>query len=258
MFCDIVDLRDFYQSSLGQTARRLLRARVEDLWPHVAGERILVIGYGVPLLRLWWGKAYAVHSFMPAAQGVSYWPREGPNVSSLVDVHNLPLPDSCIDRVVILHALEGMAEPVALLHEAWRVMKSGGRLLTIVPNRHGVWTHSDRTPFGSGQPYSLFQIKKLLHQQGFLIERARAALYALPSATRLGLSLADRIEKYASRLFPSFGGVLLVEASKQLYAPRTEHKSWQSRLVLPLPMPVVPPVPAGRDARAQTLIPTGF
>ena len=33
-------------------------------------------------------------------------------------------------------------------------------------------------------------------------------LVALPSASRLGLSLADKIEKYGAWLFPGFGGVL--------------------------------------------------
>ena len=80
-------------------------------------------------------------------------------------------------------------------------------------------------------------------------ERSRPALYALPSASRLGLSLADRIEKIAAKLFPSFGGVLIVEAGKQLYAPRTEKKYWQNRLVLPLPLQTPPPVPAGGTAR---------
>jgi SAM-dependent methyltransferase len=182
---------------------------------------------------------------MPAAMGVSYWPREGPNVSALVEIDNLPLPDNSIDRVIALHALEGLAEPNPLLREVWRVMKSGGRFLTIVPNRRGLWAHSDRTPFGYGQPFSLFQIKDALHHQGFLIERVRYALYAPPGASRLGLSLADKIEKYAGWLFPGLGGLLLVEASKQLYAPLAPKTSLRHRLVLPLPLPSSPPVPAG-------------
>ena len=237
MFTDIIDLRDFYQTPLGLMARRVLRSQVESLWPHVRGENVLVLGYGAPLLRPLSQQAAAVYAFMPAAQGVSYWPREGPNISSLVEVDNLPLADSSIDRVIVMHALEGLSEPSPLLREVWRVMKGGGRFLTIVPNRHGLWAHSDRTPFGNGQPYSPIQIRNALHHQGFLIERTRHALYAPPSTSRLNLSLADGIEKYGTRLFPGFGGLLLVEASKQLYAPRGTKAPAQHRLVLPLPLP---------------------
>ena len=245
MFTDIVDLRDFYQSPLGLMARRLVRARVAEMWPSMTGERVLLLGYGAPLLRPLAAQAAAIYAFMPAAQGVSYWPREGPNVSALVEIDNLPLADNSIDRVITLHALEGMAEPNILLGEVWRVMKSGGRFMTIVPNRRGLWAHSDRTPFGHGQPYSPSQIKDALHRQGFLIERVRQALFAPPVVSRLGLSLADGIEKYASWLFPGFGGLLLAEASKQLYAPLAPKTSLRHRLVLPLAMPSSGPLPAG-------------
>lgn len=241
MFADIIDLRDFYQSPLGLKARRILRAHIGDIWPNIKGEKVLVIGYGVPLLRPLSQQAAALYAFMPAPQGVAYWPREGANIASLVEMDNLPLPDDSIDRVILLHALEGLAEPEPLLREIWRVMKSGGRLLTIVPNRRGLWAHNDSTPFGSGQPYSAPQIKKSLHDQGFLIERSRYALYVFPSASRLALSLAHKFEKYGASLFPGCGGVLLLEASKQLYVPLVEKAQYQRRLVLPLSMPVPQP-----------------
>jgi SAM-dependent methyltransferase len=248
MFNDIVELRDFYQTPLGQMARRMLRARVVEMWPNVQGERILVLGYGVPLLRPMYAQAAALYAAMPAQQGVSYWPREGPNVSALVEMSDLPLPDNSIDRVIALHALEGLAEPGPLLEEVWRVMRSGGRFLTIVPNRRGLWAHSDRTPFGHGQPYSTSQIRNALQNQGFLVERTRHALYAPPMGSRLGLSLADGFERYAEWLFPGFGGLLLLESSKQLYAPIVTKASLRHRLVLPLPLPASGALPAGRIA----------
>ncbi|MDE2028939.1 MAG: methyltransferase domain-containing protein [Alphaproteobacteria bacterium] len=245
----MVELREFYHNPAGRTARRLLCARVAALWPHVAGERILVLGYGPPMLRPWLGQAHSVHAFMPAGQGVAYWPREGPNISCLVDPTDLPLPDASIDRVVLLHALEAMPDPAPMLREIWRVLKSGGRLLTVAPNRRGFWAHNDRTPFGNGQPYSPRQARSLLHGQGFLIERLAFALYAPPGAARFGFSFVDRVEKIAARLFSGFGGVLLIEAGKQLYAPRVEKKALRHRLVLPLPLPAQGPVPAGRFMR---------
>ncbi|MDR3451055.1 MAG: methyltransferase domain-containing protein [Alphaproteobacteria bacterium] len=244
MFTDIVELRDFYQTPAGLAARDVLRARIAEMWPSLAGERVLVLGYGAPLLRALAAEALACYAFMPAAQGVSYWPREGPNISCLVDPENLPLPDASIDRVIALHALEGVAETGPMLREIWRVMRSGARFLALVPNRRGFWAHSDRTPFGSGQPFSPGQIKSALHQQGFLVERVRHALYMPPSLARF--SFAGKVEKYAASLFPGFGGVLMLEASKQLYAPIGVKNAARHRLVLPLPLVPQRPAPAGR------------
>ena len=39
MYVDIVDLRDFYATGLGQTARRFLVHRLRRLWPDLSGMR---------------------------------------------------------------------------------------------------------------------------------------------------------------------------------------------------------------------------
>ena len=238
MYTDVVDLREFYLSSLGQAVERHLRARLRQIWPHLKGETVLALGYGTPLLRPLLEEAGALMAMMPAPQGVAYWPREGPNRSSLVDSNNLPLPDGSVDRVILLHALEGAAEPQQMLREIWRVLKSGGRLLIMVPNRRGLWAHSDGTPFGTGQPYSAPQLKGILREQGLLVDRTWRALYLPPSQSRLLLSLSEFFEKYGEKLCPGFGGLLLMEAGKQLYAPLlTKSKAVSNRLILPLQLP---------------------
>jgi SAM-dependent methyltransferase len=251
MHSDVVDLREFYLSPLGQAVRRLLRMRLRQIWPNLRGERVVALGYGVPLLRPFLGEAEILAAMMPAEQGVAYWPREGPNISCLADTKNLPLADNAVDRLILVHALEGESEPHLLLREAWRVLRNNGRMLLLVTNRRGFWAHSDRTPFGSGQPYSGFQIKDRLREHGFLVDRLWHALYMPPSSSRLLISLADGLEKYGQKLFPGFGGLLLVEAGKQLYAPvAAKSRVLPRRLVLPLPSPVgARPVPAGRSAR---------
>lgn len=244
MYADVVDLREFYLSPLGQAVRQLLRARLRRVWPDCRGERIMALGYGAPLLRPLLPEAACLVAMMPAPQGVAYWPREGPNVSCLADTDNLPLPDASIDRAVLIHALEGADAPDRMLQEVWRVLKGGGRLLVIVPNRRGLWTHSDRTPFGTGRPYSAFQIKDTLRDQGFLVDHIQHTLYLPPGASRLTLTLADHLEKYGEKLFTGFGGLLMIEAGKQLYAPLlTKSKALPHRLVLPFP--ASNPLPAG-------------
>ena len=237
MFTDIVDLRDFYQTQLGLVVQKVLCARLEKMWPNLRGEHVVTLGYGVPLLPALSPKASAVHAFMPAAQGAVCCPTEGPNISCLVTPHQLPLGDESIDRIIALHAMEGLSESGPTLREIWRALKGNGRFLVIVPNRQGLWAHSDHTPFGNGQPYSSMQIKRVLNNQGFSVERISCALYALPNGSRLNLSLAEKAEKYVALSLPYFGGVLLVEASKQLCAPLESKARSRPRLISPLPIP---------------------
>jgi len=239
MSIDIVDLREFYISQLGRTVRKFLRHRLRCLWPSLGGEKILAVGYAAPLLRPLLEEAERLLVMMPAEQGVAYWPKEGPNMACLVSLQDLPLEDESVDRVIMLHSLETAPEPETLLHEVWRVLKGNGRVLVIVPNRRGLWAHCDSTPFGTGRPYSAPQLKEALREQGFLVERIQHSLFLPPLETRLVLLLSGVMEKTGYWLLPGFGGVLIAEASKQIYAPMlAKAHTGRNRIVFPLPFPV--------------------
>ena len=93
MWTDVLDLNEFYSSTLGQMTVRLLRARLREVWPNVRGETVLGLGYATPFLRPFREEAERTLAFMPAQQGVTRWPREGRNLTALVDENDLPLPD---------------------------------------------------------------------------------------------------------------------------------------------------------------------
>lgn len=219
MFTDIVDLRAFYLSPLGQVTRRLLRQQALRVWPDLRGQTVLALGYATPLLRPYLEQGVDMLSFMPAAQGAAFWPKEGPNRTAMVDMLALPLPDNSVDRVLLLHAVEGVEDSAGMLREVWRVLKSGGRMLAVVPNRRGIWARGDVTPFGNGQPFSPTQFKTMVREQNFMPEGVTRALYLPPWSGRLAMRLGDYAEHWGGQLFPTLGGVLFVEASKQLYAP---------------------------------------
>ena len=50
MQSDVVDLRDFYRTGLGQVARRMIRRAIQRVWPDVHAMRLLGIGYTTPFL----------------------------------------------------------------------------------------------------------------------------------------------------------------------------------------------------------------
>lgn len=218
MFLDVVDLRDFYRSSLGQVARRLIRRRVRDMWPDVSLLRVLGIGFATPFLQPFLGEAERVCATMPASQGVLAWPTEGPNLVALTEDIALPFPDRSFDRILLCHSVEQTERSRALMREVWRVLSDGGRLIVMVPNRQGIWSRLDRTPFGSGRPYSTHQISRLLRDTMFTPLQTQPALFVPPVKSRLLLPWAQPLENLGARWFPSFCGVVLVEAAKQIYA----------------------------------------
>src|SRR5947209_17550246 len=162
MSLDVVDLRNFYGQPLGIVARRFIGRGIRRHWPDLRAQRVVGIGYATPYLGLFREEAERCLAFMPAAQGVVKWPTHRPGLAALVDELEMPLPDSSIDRMLLVHALEMAHDPTALLREIWRVLAGGGRLLLIVPNRRGVWARTDTTPSGHRRPKSRSQITELL------------------------------------------------------------------------------------------------
>ena len=124
-----------------------------------------------------------------------------------------------VDRLVLMHGLETSEQPSGVLEEAHRVLGPGGKALFVVPNRSGLWSRRDATPFGFGRPYSGAQLEAQLKRHGFTPERSLTVLHVPPSRTPFWLRTADFWEKTGRRLPWLSGGVLMVEASKQVYAP---------------------------------------
>ena len=220
MHLDVIDLRSFYyRTALGRSAQRAIRDQVQTLWPTLAGQTLVGFGFAVPLLRPYLDQAARTVALMPAPQGVMPWPPGMENVSVLCDETLWPLPTGQADRLILLHGLETSERPSDVLDEAHRVLGPGGRLLAIVPNRTGLWARGDSTPFGFGRPYSMAQLEAQLKAHGFTPERSLGALYAPPTSGGFWLRTADFWEKVGRRVPWLAGGVLMVEASKQVYAP---------------------------------------
>src|SRR5712692_354543 len=231
MASDVVDLRDFYRSALGQVARRMIRRAIQRVWPDLKGMRLLGIGYATPFLTALSGDTERTLAVMPATLGVLRWPPEGRNLVTLAEEGELPFADYSIDRVVLVHALETSEEAGALLKEIWRVLAGGGRVLVVAPNRRGIWARLDRTPFGSGRPYTMSQLSQLLRDEQFTPVGSDTALFIPPATSRVMLRSALAWERVGTRWFPTFAGVVLVEATKQIYAKPTLARAPRRRLV---------------------------
>jgi SAM-dependent methyltransferase len=215
---DVIDLRDFYLTGLGQVARRMIRRAIRRLWPDLRGLRLLGIGYATPFLSAVSAETERTVALMPASQGVLGWSLDGRNLVALADEGELPFADYSIDRVLLVHALETSEPAGPMMKEIWRVLAGGGRLLIVAPNRRGIWARLDRTPFGSGRPYTL---SHLLREEMFTPVETDTALFIPPAGRRMILRSAPAWERIGKRWFPRFAGVVLIEATKQIYAKPT-------------------------------------
>jgi len=227
---DVTRLIEFYKSPLGRIARHLVREQVMALSGPVRGLRVLGLGFATPYMRFTLEPAERVLAFMPARQGSSAWPREGPSHTVLCDPLEMPLTDAAVDLTIAVHAFEHIGDAEELMRELWRVTAPGGRLVVVVPRRRGLWAQWDNTPFGAGNPFSGSQLDKLLRDHSFTPEAWRDALYLPPSNRALVLK-STRFFERAGRLFgPTLSGVICVRARKELF-PAVPRRKKEERFV---------------------------
>lgn len=223
MLIDVLDLRAFYyERVLGRVVQQALRDRLTAWWPPQRCTGMTVAGYGfaAPLLRPYLGQARRVVVLMPGGQGVMAWPAGMPNHSVLCHEDAWPIDTGSVDRLVLLHGLEVADQAAQVLEEAGRVLGPGGRLVVVVPNRAGLWTRSETTPFGFGRSYSAGQLEAHAREAGFTVERTGAALYIPPSDRRFWLRSAQFWERTGTRISKVLiAGILLAELSKKSRAP---------------------------------------
>ena len=236
MTMDAVDLRDFYASALGQVTARMIRRRIRAIWPDLSEICVMGLGYATPYLSFLLNSGKTrVLAAMPAGQGVLHWPSDGPSLTTLTDEADLPFPDLSIDRVLVIHALETTEQVRPMMREVWRVLSGSGRLLVVAPNRRGIWARLDRTPFGHGQPYSTGQLSRLLRETMFTPVKSHSALFVPPTRSRMILAAANALEKMGQKGIIPFPGVVMIEATKQIYAGHAvAGKRRRSRAYLPL------------------------
>ena len=245
MRTDVVDLRDFYSTSLGRVAQRMIRRRLRLLWPDVSGLSMLGLGYATPFLRPFRDEAARLAAIMPASQGVLHWPPDEPNLVALADEAELPLPDLSMDRVLLVHAIETAEELRPMMREVWRVLAGNGRVLVVAPNRRGVWARREGNPFGSGRPYSVAQLERLMRDTMFTPLQTATALHVPPSRWRMVLTAAEAWEEAGARWFPVFGGVVMIEATKQIYAAAGRTVRKRRRELVPAKRPIAVSAAAG-------------
>ncbi|HEV7717744.1 MAG TPA: methyltransferase domain-containing protein [Arsenicitalea sp.] len=211
----------------------MIREQIIEFSGNVRGLRVLGLGFATPYMRFSLGTAERVLAFMPARQGSSAWPREGPSHTVLCDPLEMPLTDSAVDIIIAVHAMEHAADASELMREIWRVAAPNSKLIVVVPRRRGLWAQRDNTPFGSGNPFSRPQLEKLLRDHSFIPEIWRDVLYVPPSQASLVIKSARFFER-AGRVFgPTLAGISCVQARKELFPAIARRKKTERYVRVP-------------------------
>jgi SAM-dependent methyltransferase len=225
---NVRDLAAFYETPLGQLARRAILREIQNFWPDLRNYRLLGYGFALPYMGALRGVERAIAA-MPAPLGVIAWP-EDRNAALLCEEDALPFPDVFFDRILIVHGLESSESLRALLRQLWRVLAPEGRILLVAPNRASLWAQVQTSPFGHGRPFSRMELEGLMKEAQFEPGRWVRALYAPPFESVTGSG--NNWETIGRRLFGGIGGVHVVEAAKALYAPATPALPKGARVVL--------------------------
>lgn len=229
-------IAEFYQSPLGQMTHDFLQAQLRKIITALRfEERVLVIGFGLPfaadLAAMGSDKiTLAYLEQMPAVP----WPDAAAHQVCVVSPDALPFGDVTFDKVIIIHALEFAPDASHLLYEVQRVLTAQGQMICIAPNRNGIWSWFEHTPFGEGHTFSTRQMRRLLTQAQLAPLHIRTALYPPPlnlSFHKIALSIARGIESICGALNFRIGGVVIAVAQKQRYAGIAVHAHARARKV---------------------------
>lgn len=218
MYNSIYDFKDFYNSPMGNVVKHVLRQKIRGYWDNLKGLRVVGIGHTQPYLDLFQNEAERYIAISPAENGAYPWPEQSKNLSVLAEESELPIETNSVDRVLLVHSLEFAELPKSNLQEIFRILKSNGRLIVVAPNRRGLWSRAEWSPFGHGVPYSGDQLKFLLRDNLFVYERSCTALYSLPLRWNIIQKSFDYFETAMPFILPTIGGVHIVEVSKQVYS----------------------------------------
>jgi SAM-dependent methyltransferase len=200
--------------------RNILRRLLDGVLAGVDQPRILDVGCGTGATMGFLERYGAVTGVDVSPQAVKYSQSQGLACLCLADGGHLPFVEGSFDLVTALDLLEHLDQESIGLGEMWRVLKSGGRLLAVVPAFPFLWSDFDRFS-GHYRRYTGSQLRDRIEFAGFEITRLsyfNTLLFPFVWAVRWSKNFVGRWKSFRSDLeMPTAGlnrllaGILTLE-----------------------------------------------
>jgi ubiquinone/menaquinone biosynthesis C-methylase UbiE len=165
--------KPLYESEL-----HCLRSLMEDCLPPV-----LEVGVGTGRFAQWFPGAIGID---PAPNALRYAQRRGVRVVQAAG-EQLPFRNETFGCVFIVFTLCFVQDPLAVLREAKRVLKGGGRSVIGFINRNSSWGALYEEKKQHGHPiyararfYSIEDVEKMFGQSGLVISKVKSTLLQRP------------------------------------------------------------------------------
>lgn len=162
------DLEESHWFFVGR--RNILRRLLDGVLAGVDRPRILDVGCGTGATMGFLEHYGAVTGVDISPQAVKYGREQGRTRLCLADGGHLPFVEGSFDLVTALDLLEHLEQEPMGLAEMWRVLKSGGRLLAVVPAFPFLWSDFDRFS-GHYRRYTTSQLRDRVELAGFEVTR---------------------------------------------------------------------------------------
>ena len=168
-------------------------------------------------------------------------------LSIQIDYQELPLLPESIDVFMLVHVLEFIDYPVKLIQEIFRVLKPEGRLFIFGFNPWSLWgleklfSIKREVPW-NGKFWSSEQVERWLINFKYSISFSKTFCYGLSRKNKPNRRIRLINELIGHICFPKAGGIYLLAAKKEVYAPLYRRISWKKELVIP--QSIIKPTPS--------------
>jgi SAM-dependent methyltransferase len=189
-------------------------ALLDELLPLMTGDVLLQIG-GPSHLKLV-DRSSITHKIYCSIDGAATL--DVPTFEA--DVNQLPLQQSCLDCVVMIHTLAYAKNPRQVLEKLAWSMKPGAKLVLFGFNKHSLWGFAkisrDKTRFPwGGEFHPPGRVKKWVADVGLQLIAEKQICFRGPAVDRKKWQRFRFLEVLGSTLLPAFSGVYMLYVQKE-------------------------------------------
>ncbi|WP_417580468.1 class I SAM-dependent methyltransferase [Nitrincola sp.] len=243
-------LKDWFASPLGQEIAACERQMADQLIHTAFGYHLVQIGYDASV---------KLYEPSPVSHKVMLCPRMSLGMDEhtiIAQPHELPLPDSTMDVVILHHTLDFADQPHQVLREASRVLRPGGHMLIVSFNPTSFWGICRRSKRGARVPwvahgFSHWRLNDWVRLLDLTELKSVSAFHRPPLENERWRKRMGFLEKWVSR-FPTYSGVVLMMLIRKDVAGVTPLKpAWKTRKLIPFP--VAEPSARNKTARGKSV-----